>query len=87
MEPPQSSVRIRTYRARWGSCNARGELVFNWKLIMTPPSVIDYVVVHELCHLHHLNHGAQFWRCVQQAFPDYRNAVNWLKANGGIARL
>lgn len=74
-----SDIKIRQYKARWGSCNNRGQLSFNYLLIMTPEWVIDYVVVHELCHLKHLNHSRQFWLLVEHYFPDYKAAKNWLK--------
>lgn len=57
---------------RWGSCNSRGELTFNWNLILFPESAIDYVVIHELCHLMHLNHDRSFWRLVGKLCPDYK---------------
>ena len=75
------SVKIRQYRARWGSCNNRGELSFNYLLMMLPLAVIDYVIVHELCHLQHLNHSASFWQLVAKYFPDYQEAKHWIKLN------
>ena len=75
------SFNIRQYQARWGSCNSRGELSFNYLLMMTPQWVIDYVIVHELCHLVHMNHSAKFWQLVAQHFPRYREARTWLKAH------
>ena len=76
-----TTIKIRQYRARWGSCNSRGELSFNYLLIMLPMHVIDYVVVHELCHLRYLNHSKCFWQLVTNYFPDYLNAKKWIKAN------
>jgi len=76
-----TAIKIRQYRARWGSCNNRGELSFNYLLMMLPMHVIDYVIVHELCHLRHLNHSKQFWQLVAQYFPDYIEAKNWIKSN------
>jgi len=76
-----SSIKIRQYRARWGSCNSRGELSFNYLLMMLPIYVIDYVIVHELCHLHYLNHSKDFWQLVTKYFPDYIEAKKWIKAN------
>jgi len=76
-----TSIKVRFYKARWGSCNSRGELSFNYLLMMTPDWVIDYVVVHELCHLQHLNHSAQFWSLVEQYFPHYKEAKLWLKTH------
>jgi len=75
------SIKIRQYRARWGSCNNRGELSFNYLLMMLPNYVIDYVIVHELCHLQHLNHSKEFWQLVARYFPNYMRAKQWLKTN------
>lgn len=72
-------IKVRQYKARWGSCNSRGELSFNYLLLMTPDWVIDYVVVHELCHLKYLNHSKQFWLLVEQCFPRFKEAKQWLK--------
>lgn len=76
-----TSIKIRQYRARWGSCNNRGELSFNYLLMMLPKHVIDYVVVHEVCHLRYLNHSTTFWQLVAKYFPDYIDAKKWIKAN------
>lgn len=75
------SIKIRQYSARWGSCNNRGELSFNYLLMMLPKGVIDYVVVHELCHLHYLNHSTLFWQLVEKYFPNYVDAKKWIKVN------
>ncbi len=71
-------INIRQYRARWGSCNNRGEVSFNYLLMMTPTFVIDYVIVHELCHLEHLNHSKDFWQLVENFCPNYQLAKRWL---------
>lgn len=73
------SIKVRQYRARWGSCNSKGELSFNYLLMLTPAWVTNYVVVHELCHLKYLNHSPFFWRLVEQHFPEYEQAKSWLK--------
>lgn len=75
------SIKIRQYRSRWGSCNSRGELSFNYLLMMLPISVINYVVIHELCHLQHLNHSKEFWQLVAKHFPNYIEAKQWIKTN------
>ena len=75
------SYKIRYYKSCWGSCNNRAELSFNYLLMQLPSWVIDYVIVHELCHLKHLNHSADFWQLVQRYFPNYIQAKNWLKKN------
>ena len=76
-----NSFKVRQYKSRWGSCNNKGELSFNYLLMMTPFDVIDYVIVHELCHLKHLNHSQAFWNLVNEHYPDYLSAKAWLKAN------
>ncbi len=76
-----NKVNIRLYRSRWGSCNNRGEVSFNYLLMMTPLFVIDYVIVHELCHLVHLNHSQNFWQLVATHQPQYKRAMQWLKNN------
>ncbi len=76
------SIEIKTYRARWGSCNSSGELQFNWKIIMAPTAVVDSVVVHELCHLLHMHHGPDFWAQVKRVLPNYKDAKQWLKDEG-----
>jgi len=73
--------KVRFYKTRWGSCNSRGELSFNYLLIMAPKWVIDYVVIHELCHLQHLNHSANFWLLVAKYQPSYKQAKAWLTAH------
>jgi predicted metal-dependent hydrolase len=74
-----AEVRARYYKSRWGSCNSRGELQFNWLLMLAPPEVVDYVVVHELAHLRHFNHSSAFWQLVGQVMPDYARHRAWLK--------
>lgn len=76
------AIRIKDQRTRWGSCSKAGNLNFNWRLIMAPDWVLDYVIVHELCHLVELNHSSRFWGLVEAAFPRYREAKAWLRANG-----
>ncbi|WP_057832532.1 M48 family metallopeptidase [Colwellia sp. TT2012] len=71
-------VNIRQYRARWGSCNNRDEVSFNYLLMMTPVFVIDYVIVHELCHLTFLDHSKGFWQLVEQHCPSYQQSKQWL---------
>lgn len=77
-----SRITIRDQKTRWGSCSARGTLSFNWRLMLAPPTILDYVVVHELCHLTHMNHSAAFWQAVEAVYPDYRTARKWLKEHG-----
>ncbi|NPV91210.1 MAG: M48 family metallopeptidase [Firmicutes bacterium] len=76
------SVSIRDQKTRWGSCSSHRHLSFNWRLIMMPPEVLDYVIVHELCHLEELRHSPRFWSLVETAMPDYRQHRQWLRRNG-----
>ena len=75
------SVGIKTFKGRWGSCSTKGNLLFNWKVIIAPNRIVDYVVVHELCHLHEHNHSPKFWKHVERVFPDYLECREWLKGN------
>lgn len=75
-------VKVRRCKSRWGSCSTLGNINFNWLLIMAPTPVIDYVVVHELCHLLEHNHSPAFWHQVALAMPDYREHKQWLKSHG-----
>lgn len=76
-------VVVRNQRSRWGSCSYNGNISLNWRLIQLPADVSDYIIIHELMHLRHLNHSAQFWAEVEKVCPDYRAAENWLKENSG----
>jgi predicted metal-dependent hydrolase len=72
------SIRITDSKANWGTCDSQQQLTFNWKLAMAPQRVLDYVVVHEMCHMVHLNHDRSFWRLVGRIMPDYEEQENWL---------
>jgi predicted metal-dependent hydrolase len=76
-------ITIRAQKSRWGSCSAKGNLNFNCLLMLTPPEVQNYVIVHELCHRKQMNHSPAFWREVEQIMPEYRRHRLWLKKNGG----
>ena len=82
-------VTVRKQRTRWGSCSSKGNLNFNCLLMLVPQEVLDYVVVHELCHRKELNHSARFWAQVERILPDYRIHRKWLKDHGSalIGRL
>ena len=71
-------VTIREQKTRWGSCSSKDNLNFNWKLIMAPPQVLDYVVIHELCHLKEFNHSPRFWSLVETQMPEYKAWKKWL---------
>lgn len=72
------SIDISDNMSSWGTCNSKLQLTFNWKLAMAPLEVIDYVVVHEMCHMVHMNHDRSFWRLVGKIIPDYEQNQNWL---------
>ena len=76
------SLSLRGYRAMWGACNSRSEICLNWKLVMLPKKVIDYVIVHELCHIIEPNHSKSFWSLVKKHDNEYVENKNWLKKNG-----
>lgn len=76
-----NKIGITSAKKRWGSCNTKGNINFAYRLVMAPPSIIDYVIVHELMHLKELNHSAKFWVLVETAIPDYKARRKWLKDN------
>ena len=82
-------ITIRSQKTRWGSCSVQGNLNFNCLLMLAPEAVLDYVIVHELCHRKQMNHSAQFWAEVERILPDYTEPRNWLKQQGAnlLARL
>ena len=75
-------VAVRDQRTRWGSCSTTGTLSFNWRLALAPPEVLDYIVVHEVCHLREHNHGPRFWSLVAERRPGYRDQAEWLRRHG-----
>ena len=76
-------IAIREQKTRWGSCSSKGNLNFNWWLILAPEEVLDYVVVHELAHRREMNHSKAFYAVVESVLPDYRQARRWLRDHGG----
>lgn len=74
-----TAVRIGNWKRRWGCCDSRGEVGFNWRLLQAPEWVAHYVVVHELAHLRYMNHSTAFWQFVEEFFPDYPAAQSWLR--------
>ena len=76
------SITVREQKTRWGSCSAKGNLNFNWKLVLMPEEILEYVVVHELAHRLQMNHSTEFWDEVEKILPDYRKRRQWLKENG-----
>lgn len=75
-------VVIKEQKTRWGSCSSLRNLNFNWRIVMAPDDVIDYVIIHELCHLTHMNHSRDYWNLVGSIMPDYKDKIAWLKVNG-----
>jgi predicted metal-dependent hydrolase len=75
-------ITLRDQVSRWGSCSSKGALSFNWRLVLAPHDVLDYVVVHEVCHLVEHNHGPAFWRLVESRRPGYRESKAWLDTHG-----
>lgn len=79
---PHGRITLRDTRSRWGSCSAQGNLMFSWRLVMTPPEVLDYVAAHEVAHLAEMNHSPAFWRVVERLTPDHQAPRRWLRRNG-----
>lgn len=77
-----TSVGIKTFKSRWGSCHLAGEVLYNWKIVIAPNRIVDYVIVHELCHLKRHDHSDKFWKYVGQVIPDYLECKEWLRING-----
>lgn len=82
-----TKIKITNAQRRWGSCGPKGTVNFNWRLIMAPLQVVDYVIVHELIHLNEKNHSRKFWEKVKIAMPDYIEHLNWLKRNSNTLDL
>ncbi len=80
-------IRISSARTRWGSCSTNGTLSFTWRLVLAPPEVIDYVVLHELAHTQIRNHSPKFWHRVAEIMPEFKRYVSWLKKNGRFLTL
>ena len=81
-----SRITVRNQKTRWGSCSRRGTISLNWRLIQTPDHVRDYIILHELAHLRHMNHSARFWAEVARLCPDYATAETWLKTHRNFLR-
>lgn len=77
-----SKIGVRNQILRWGSCTKNGEVLLNWRIIMAPPSIIDYVLVHELAHLQEKNHTKKFWEIMKNTMPNYEEKKEWLRVNG-----
>jgi len=84
MDRKPTKVSIKTQHKRWGSCTSKGHILLNWRLILAPIEVIDYVILHELCHLYHMDHSKRFWDLVSSIDPQYSEKKLWLKQHGSI---
>ena len=82
-----ASISINSAKTRWGSCSGSNKLHFTYKLMLCPMDVVDYIVIHELCHTKVKNHSQKFWRLVESYYPDYKNCEKWLKQNRAIVEL
>lgn len=87
MKSRPKQIKLSNARQRWGSCSVRGRVNFAWRLVMAPPEIIDYVVVHELAHLLRHDHSSAFWQIVQTVLPDYKTRRNWLKEKGRLLTM
>jgi predicted metal-dependent hydrolase len=76
-----ASVTVKNYKSRWGSCSTKGDIAYNWRIILAPHSIVDYVVVHELCHMLEHNHSSKYWKHVERHVPNWRECREWLKHN------
>ena len=77
-----ASVKVKEMGYRWASCGKSNSLSFHWKCMMASPKIIDYIIVHELCHIHHRDHSEKYWNEVDKVMPDYRERKEWLRKNG-----
>jgi len=77
-----TKIRVKEQKKRWGSCTSKKHVLFNWRCIMAPIDIVDYIVVHEMCHLIQMNHSKAFWGLVESILPDYKERRDWLKKYG-----
>lgn len=82
MEVAYARIRIGNQKSLWGSRSSNGTISYNWRLILMPEEIRDYVVVHELSHAKYMNHSVQFWKTVEEILPDYKTRRKWLKEHG-----
>jgi predicted metal-dependent hydrolase len=87
LDRPYTKLSIRNQRTRWGSCSSTGAMSFNWRLMLAPESVLDYVIWHEACHLVVMDHSKRFWNLVERHVPGYREPRRWLRQNGSALVL
>ncbi|TGE31168.1 SprT family zinc-dependent metalloprotease [Desulfosporosinus sp. Sb-LF] len=82
MQVTFQTFRLKEQKTRWGSCSSKGNLNLNWRIIMAPDAAIDYIIIHELAHLTHLNHSEKFWQRVAEFMPEYAHWIKWFKDHG-----
>ncbi|MBV7274998.1 M48 family metallopeptidase [Clostridiaceae bacterium UIB06] len=82
-----NKIFIKNQKTLWGSCSSRKNINYNYRIIMAPIEIVDYIVVHELCHLIHMNHSKNYWNTVGAILPDYKERRNWLKSNGHTLKI
>ena len=82
-----STVSVRDYKSKWGSCSSDGNISYNWRIIMSPHRIVDYIVIHELCHMLEHNHSKNFWQHVSNNCRDYKECRDWLKINGRVLTI
>jgi predicted metal-dependent hydrolase len=80
-------VRVSNAKKRWGSCSTRGTISINWRLVLTPKEVLEYVITHELMHLKHMNHSKRYWQEVEKAVPKYKEYKKWLRDNAYLLKI
>ncbi len=76
-----NSISIKDYKSRWGSCSVKGDIIYNWRIILAPHRIVDYVVIHELCHILEHNHSSKYWKQVERYVHDWKERREWLKNN------
>lgn len=86
-ESKPSLIKVRPLKNKWGNCSRTNQLRFNWRVVMAKMSIIDYVVVHELCHIRHKDHSRAFWNEVQKILPDFEERKEWLRINGDLLKI
>ena len=79
-------IQLKLYRSMWGRCNSRGEVAYDWRVIVAPDRVLDYLVIHELCHLKHFDHSRSFWSLVESQQPEYRDSRVWLTEHATLVK-
>ncbi len=84
---PYNGLTIRSQKTRWASCSSKGHMSFNWRLLLAPEEVLDYVIEHEVCHLERMDHSPRFWALLESRVPDWRERARWLRRYGATLVL